>query len=210
MIGIYLIRNKINDKFYIGSSTNIKIRLIGHRHHLKKGDHINKHLQNSYNKYGKEAFEYYIITECLIDELLNFEQWFIDILKPEFNITLHAEAPTRGIKHTKEHRDKINITRELNGVNKVTSERMKKNKYSLGTKRTKKQIEILLQLRYNKVRRSINQLDINGNFIQNFYSIKDAAKFVNVSVQALHKSCNNYDSTCKGFKWQYANNISKL
>ena len=54
--GIYKITNKVNGKFYIGSSVDLKDRWRRHRSHLKNGSHVNTHLQRSYNKYGKEAF----------------------------------------------------------------------------------------------------------------------------------------------------------
>jgi group I intron endonuclease len=53
--GIYRIINKINDKFYIGSSDNIERRFSRHLLDLKKNKHDNQHLQNAWNKYGKEA-----------------------------------------------------------------------------------------------------------------------------------------------------------
>ena len=55
-IGVYKITNIINNKFYIGSSKNIEKRLKNHFNNLKNNTHCNKHLQNAYNKYGKDAF----------------------------------------------------------------------------------------------------------------------------------------------------------
>ena len=46
--GIYLIRNKINNKVYIGQSRNIKQRWSRHKCDLNKGIHGNKHLQKSF------------------------------------------------------------------------------------------------------------------------------------------------------------------
>ena len=60
-IGIYLIRNKINNKVYVGQSVNIKARWSNHKRELEKGIHSNDHLQKSYNKYGKINFEFKVI-----------------------------------------------------------------------------------------------------------------------------------------------------
>lgn len=49
--GIYCIKNKINDKLYIGSSSNIHKRFICHKYALRKDKHHNKPLQHSFNKY---------------------------------------------------------------------------------------------------------------------------------------------------------------
>ena len=54
--GIYLIINKQNCKFYIGSSMSIYSRWNTHVRKLKENKHFNKHLQNVWNKYGPENF----------------------------------------------------------------------------------------------------------------------------------------------------------
>ncbi|MEG7697747.1 GIY-YIG nuclease family protein, partial [Listeria monocytogenes] len=51
--GIYFIKNTINNKMYIGSSTmKIYKRVQHHYSELKRDNHKNKHLQNAWNKYG--------------------------------------------------------------------------------------------------------------------------------------------------------------
>lgn len=60
-IGIYKITNLINNKFYIGSSSDLKKRLYEHRRELNLGVHANKHLQSAWNKYGEENFKFEII-----------------------------------------------------------------------------------------------------------------------------------------------------
>lgn len=75
--GIYKIINKINNKTYIGSSTDIKKRWRDHKWYLKENKHHNPHLQSAWNKYGKENFEFIVELECSVDELLSFENSFI-------------------------------------------------------------------------------------------------------------------------------------
>jgi group I intron endonuclease len=60
--GIYKIVNKINGKFYIGSSVNIKIRWYRHITELLRNVHKNTHLQRAWNKYGRYNFVFEIIT----------------------------------------------------------------------------------------------------------------------------------------------------
>ena len=71
--GIYCITNQINDKKYIGQSINIKKRLSNHKYYLKKGTHINKHLQASFNKYGINNFSFEILHECEPEQLDEME-----------------------------------------------------------------------------------------------------------------------------------------
>lgn len=59
--GIYLIRNVINDKIYIGSTSNLKIRRNKHISDLKNNKHHSYHLQKAYNKYGESNFQFIII-----------------------------------------------------------------------------------------------------------------------------------------------------
>ena len=59
--GIYKIANLVNGKRYIGGSVNLKHRLVCHKSGLRRGRHKNPHLQNAWNKYGEENFEFKII-----------------------------------------------------------------------------------------------------------------------------------------------------
>jgi len=98
--GIYKIINKVNGKYYVGSSQNIKCRWENHKSNLKKNKHWNKHLQNAYNKYGVENFEYVIIEYVNVIQLLEVEQKYLDECKnnPDTNymIAYDSTAPMRG------------------------------------------------------------------------------------------------------------------
>jgi len=84
--GIYVIRNLINDKIYIGSSVNIKKRFCQHRNSLKKNKHHNKYLQRSWNKYGEENFEFVVIEHHSYPEkILGRENKCIFLYNPEYN-----------------------------------------------------------------------------------------------------------------------------
>ena len=56
-----MIKCKVSDKKYIGSTTDIKRRLKDHRSSLKYGHHKNKILQNAWNKYGESSFCFTIV-----------------------------------------------------------------------------------------------------------------------------------------------------
>lgn len=90
--GIYMLVNLENGKRYVGSSTNIYNRLHEHIHNLNSNKAHNKHLQSSWNKYGQECFMYAILEYC--DESVRFEreQYYIDCLEPEYNLTLNVIA----------------------------------------------------------------------------------------------------------------------
>ena len=71
--GTYKIRNIVNNKIYVGSAVDIKKRWRDHKWYLKENKHHNPHLQSSYNKYGKQNFEFSIELECVTDDLLDNE-----------------------------------------------------------------------------------------------------------------------------------------
>jgi len=81
--GLYTIKNKVNQKIYVGSSNNINKRWVMHKIALRKGCHANHHLQSSWSKYGEESFEFSILIECSEVELLLKESEAIKKYKDE-------------------------------------------------------------------------------------------------------------------------------
>ena len=84
--GIYIITNLTNGKRYIGSAKNLRKRLYDHVWDLDKKIHPNNYLQNSWNKYGKDNFEYGILEYCEEDIRLVRETFYINTLNPEYNL----------------------------------------------------------------------------------------------------------------------------
>ena len=76
--GIYKIINKINKKYYVGSTSNFKKRWAEHKRKLKSNKHVNDHLQSAWNKYGEHAFDFTIV-ETDVADLMKVEQTYLDI-----------------------------------------------------------------------------------------------------------------------------------
>lgn len=89
--GIYCIINLYNNKCYVGSSKNVYQRLSKHRSLLRKNKHNNKILQNSWNKYKEDNFDYQILEFCNEDVLEKKEQYYIDNYNSDLNITKIVE-----------------------------------------------------------------------------------------------------------------------
>jgi len=100
--GIYKIICKNNNRFYIGSSTNINRRLREHVNLLKQNKHKNKYLQKCWNEYGEKNFRFEIIeTIHDINNLLAREQWWLNKTdccnrKIGFNISSDPCSPGTG------------------------------------------------------------------------------------------------------------------
>ena len=75
--GIYCIRNKANDKRYIGMSVNIERRQRYHLNMLLDGTHYNTHLQRSFNRYDKENFEFTITESINEKQIQKRERYWI-------------------------------------------------------------------------------------------------------------------------------------
>ena len=121
--GVYLITNLINGKNYIGSSVIIQRRLKEYLNpkyiyrNLKKG---NSKLLNAFLKYGYPNFEFKILETIEFEPsqskserrklLLEREQYYMDEIKPEYNINLKAGS-NLGRKFSEEVRKKMSLAK---------------------------------------------------------------------------------------------------
>ncbi len=69
MRGVYKITNKINNKVYIGESLDIRRRWKEHIEDLNNNQHHSYKLQEDWNKYGEDNFEFSL--ECVLDDSIN-------------------------------------------------------------------------------------------------------------------------------------------
>lgn len=157
--GIYKILNTENGHFYIGSTANLPKRKWDHFSELRNNKHANQHLQRAFTKYGEQAFSFIPVFFCSIDNLLFYEQLFIDQFKPVYNIAKVAGASMRGLKRTpeslakasaklrgrklsEEHKTKISAA-HMGKIQGPHSEEHKKkiSKTNIGKKHKKESIE---------------------------------------------------------------------
>jgi len=136
--GIYKIKCLKNEKIYIGSSFNIIKRIDNHFKKLKNKNHINRHLQASYDIYGEDNFTWEILEQCDVEFLLDREQFWMDKTKCYdrtlgFNNCMKSDRPS-GYKHTEEAKLKIS---ELKSGRKLSQEHIDKiAKSNTGKKRS--------------------------------------------------------------------------
>lgn len=113
--GIYKITNILNKDRYIGSASGkngFYGRWSTHKSQLNKGNHHSLHLQNAWNKYGAENFVFEIVEIVSdLNEILKREQYYIDNLKPSYNICKTA-GNTLGFKHSEETKIRYSFLRK--------------------------------------------------------------------------------------------------
>lgn len=184
--GIYEIRNLLNNKIYIGSAVNLIKRKANHFSDLRLNKHRNTHLQNSFNKYGKENFKFKVLINCFAEDLIKLEQDFINFLNPKYNICRIAGSQL-GLKRSVESKERM-------------------RKAQSGKKQSDEHI-----INRSKARQiSVIQLTKNNEFIKEFDSAKQASEILGISAGCCITMCCKYSAglksnnkTAKGFKWMY-------
>ena len=110
MQGIYAIVNTRTGRRYIGSSVDILRRWADHVRCFKRGRHVNRSLQRTWNAYGSRVFQLVTIEEVIrFEDLLCREQFHIDSSSNLYNVALTAGRPlsTKGTKSSEATRAKL-------------------------------------------------------------------------------------------------------
>lgn len=198
--GVYLIKNIINRKIYIGSSLNVNKRINKHFAELRRGKHYNILLQRTYNKYGESSFIYGLLEDNLSSNIIvNKEQYYLDLYQPYnpdigFNICEKAYT-TLGYKHSEETKKKMSIDRKNNGEKYAKygkDHHMYGKTYSEETKRKmrmnhadhKGEKSSLAKLNENKV------LEIRRLYATGEYTFKSIAPMFDINSRTVGKIVN--------------------
>lgn len=90
--GLFAVRNKPENKMFIGPSLNLPAKLRGIKFELEMGSHAFSNLAQDYKRLGKDNFEIFILDEIevkddtereLRNELETLENMWIEKLKAE-------------------------------------------------------------------------------------------------------------------------------
>lgn len=150
-IGVYGIFNTTTQKWYVGSSVDIDLRIWQHFNLLKKGKHYNYRIQQAFNEIGAKGFEVKILEECMEEERIELEKIWMDRLSSisnGYNIriadssTMAEESKikisasmlgvntwTKGVKRSREDVERIKASRKANGK-KYSAETIEKYRIS--------------------------------------------------------------------------------
>lgn len=213
--GIYVIQNNINQKKYVGKAIDIYKRIKSHVTFLNtKNKNENRHLINSWHKYGRENFSYYVIeyihdpdNDSLDKKLAERELYWITFLdttnrEKGYNLRLDSSGKCIVSDETREKCRQAQLLRYSNeDQRKICSDKSKQahidHKESFENAKEK--------LAYANRKYRIAKCDKNTGEIIKIYEIiadikKDHPDFY---LQAIKGCCQGTKNSYRGFRWHY-------
>jgi hypothetical protein len=214
MMGIYLIRNIINDKMYIGQSIDIERRWSEH-----KNDYIRKNkypLYKAFKKYGLDNFDFTILEFVKEkDNLTDRETFWYDKLIPEYNLAIPNESGSQNYKSVyMVSLDDNSIINKFKSIREATKflnlnnshisqvcngERNQAHGYGWSfvkdwndSKKFKKYVKKIVQFNL-KTKKEVQIHD----------SLRAAARSIDGGHSHIAKACKGEYKQYKGFGWRY-------
>ena len=200
--GVYMITNKVNGKRYVGSSTCIGSRLSAHFGHQTRNPN-NKPLHMELNKYGKESFEYCVLEECDKSVKLDREQYWVDTLNPEYNLTY---PKTRGFICDERRKRSKHSQKELSlySRNKILYNTEEYKQLSRDRVRDRMKPVILLDKETEEELMEFESLSATAKWLDENTTFKHISKAGEVKLVCDGKRKSSY-----GFKYKYKNEEDK-
>lgn len=222
-IGIYKITSPTN-RVYIGQSTNIQNRWSRNYNSLSCKKQIK--LYNSLFKHGIINHDFEIIEECTIEQLdereIYWKQYYLNQLgwskmmfcklidgkggymsdetKQKISLANKGNKNRIGVKMSKGQKNKMSKSHKgkilsLETKQKISNSNKGKIKHTL---KSKEKIS-------NSTSTSVIQYDLEGNFIQEWPSIKKASNSLinKIGTHNIIHNCKGRQKTAGGFIWKY-------
>jgi hypothetical protein len=189
---IYKYTNKINKKVYIGQTRYEKSRICSHKN-PKISDNTLFH--NAIRKYGWENFEYKVLFRINCDNV------------QDLNITLNSKEKV-AIKYFNSCNKNYGYNMTLGGDSFIESNHITqelRNKRSIITK-TRFSVEENKSYLYKPV----VQLDLNGNLIREWKSLKFIVKELGISKSSVRSCCNGQFSSVHNYIFLWKNDYDKF
>ena len=119
--GVYRWINKETGESYVGSSINLSKRFNQYFNYSHISDpKRNMRIYRALLKYGYSKFELQILEYCDTCNVIGKEQYYLDLLKPEYNILLKAGSRL-GFKHSEQTILKMKGSKSPETLQKIRS-----------------------------------------------------------------------------------------
>ncbi|CAK7919978.1 putative GIY-YIG endonuclease (mitochondrion) [[Candida] anglica] len=160
--GIYMWTNKLNNKKYMGSSVDLKRRLLEYYNVNRMTKEKSMPICRALIKYDYHNFSFFILEFCKMDDLMSKELYFFEKYLPEYNTLKMPGSPSRGSgwKHSEKTMEK---------TRKLMEERTKSSEY----------LDKLVKAQSGNM--EMEALDLNTNITTKYHSINEASRITNMS-----------------------------
>jgi group I intron endonuclease len=199
--GIYRWINNLNNKTYVGSGINLSKRL-GNYYNKADLTRNPRPITQALLKHGHSNFTLEIREYCPQASLLEREQFYLDLLKPEYNILKFAYSML-GFKHSPdnlakfklktispEHKEILSLSHTGKMVSQETRDKLA---VATATYRSNNQTsaEGLANLKASTIERegvAVKVLNIKTNEVREFTNQTEAGVFLGVTRQAVYNA----------------------
>jgi hypothetical protein len=159
--GIYMWTNKLNNKKYVGSSIDLKRRLLEYYNVNRMLNEKSMAINVALLKHGYTNFSLTILEFCEKDSLMSREKHFFEIHSPEYNLLKTPISPSRGSGWTH---------------SEATIENMR-----IAASKTFKSPEFLTKLSKGQPSGiEVEVTDLETNSISTYHAIKAAARALDI------------------------------
>lgn len=210
--GIYRWNNLITGKSYIGSSICLGKRFT----YFYCNKNIRPGIYNAILKYGHSNFSLDILEYCK-ELVIKREQYYIDLLKPEYNICKYAGS-CLGYRHTEEIKELLSNTSkgckqgiEFSLNSSKTRRGIKYKSYIKSSEIINREVKVETKLKLSSRVQGINVkiFDRSNNLINEFSSITSAAKYMGVhrkTISRIFETGISYDD----FIYKFENKENRI
>lgn len=207
MIGIYKITSP-SKRIYIGQSIDIENRWIKYKN--INNSKVQQKLYRSFIKYGVDNHTFEILEECSIDELDNTETKWINHFKTNkngLNILEGGRNSRKGVKHTNETKQKMSESHL--GKQDTEQTKNKKRQSAKGKIKTDHHRNNLSKSCSEAFGRPVIQKSLNGEFIKEWTTGKQAAVELNLKYTSINNCCRRKEinslkyTYSQGFIFEY-------
>lgn len=205
--GIYLIRNLMNGKIYIGKSINIYSRMKTHigKLNMRCIKSENQHLINSWNKYGKDCFSYCVVEETTSDKLSERELYWINFYHSTdrdkgYNFRIDSSS---GMIPDFETRNKLSIAQKKRFEDKSERDKLSIVAKKFWTENPEIKNQVSQKMRVIKQKFVFIKMSIDGKDLEKYNTMEELVENnPSYKWQNIYSVCNGYKPTIYGYKWR--------